>query len=193
MKGELRDSLAMVVTATKNLLRRPVAFYPAFAELGGSVEAGLFLSQACYWTPRGNDDEGWFYKTQSDWHAETMLSRRQQEKARAHLVHRGLISERLAGVPARLYFRVNWERLQGLLGDMPSVQASMAETAKLECTKAPNKNGGNRQTLRLTESTSESTQIESGPFNDKYYQHPRYGEMRRKRYDAEHGLRAKGA
>lgn len=182
----MRDSLAMVVTAAKHLLRRPVAFYPALAELGGSVEAGLFLSQACYWTPRTNDDDGWFYKTQSDWHTETMLSRRQQEKARLQLVHRGLISERLAGVPARLYFRVNWERLQGLLGDLPIVQSSMAESAKQECAEEPNKNGGNSQTLRLTESTSETTQIQIGPFNENYFQHPRYGEARRKRYEKEH-------
>jgi hypothetical protein len=155
---DLKSSLEMVVNAAKHFLRRPVAFFPALAELGGSIESGLFLSQACYWTPRTHDEDGWFYKTQGEWKIETVLSRRQQEHARRQLTHRGLLEEKLKGVPARLYFRVNWERLQGALGDLESVQSSMAESAKQESAKQPIRYGGNSQPLRLTESTQETTQ-----------------------------------
>lgn len=31
------------------------------------------------------------------------------------------------------------------------------------------------------------------PYGSKYFSHPKYGEMRRKRFELEHGLRAKGA
>ncbi len=147
----------------KALLERPVAYYPALARIGGGATAGIFLSQLLYWSPRSKAEGEWVYKTQEEWETETCLGRREQETARRMLKSAGLLEEKLQGIPARLYYRVNLERLWELLqneGD-PSRQPTnnkdggkrqtgMAESAKLDGRKAPNY-------IRNTETTTETT------------------------------------
>ena len=54
--------------AVRELLGRgPVAYYRAFAAIGGGVTSGVLLSQLFYWTNRASHPEGWIYKTQADW------------------------------------------------------------------------------------------------------------------------------
>ena len=126
------------------LLDRPIAFHRWLVKPCGSINAALMLSQALYWTKRlPPDRDGWFWKTIEEWEDETGLTRREQEGARALLKQRNLLEEKLSGVPARLSFR--------------AVQTSLHETAKLDCTKPPNKFAPNRQTSLSTETTSEIT------------------------------------
>jgi hypothetical protein len=111
--------------------RRVVAYHPSFAAIGGSVTAGLFLAQLFYWHDRGSDPDGWIYKTQAEWEEETGLSRWEQETARRRLRERGLVEEKLAGLPARLHYRLDVERLIELL------------SARVERTPSPPGGGGN--------------------------------------------------
>lgn len=97
------------------LLRRPIAFHRAFADLAGSAAGGLFLSQLFYWSDKGADAEGWIYKTIAEWTDETALSRREQESARAALVALGVLEVERRGLPARLWFRLDLGRLASLL------------------------------------------------------------------------------
>jgi len=149
----------------QKLLERPVVFHRIFAKIGGGVTAGLMLSQAWYWSNNKTAKArgGWFYKSQDDWEDETGLTRREQETARRRLKERGLLEEKLAGVPATLHFRVNIERLFRTLleaerepaPEAPPVQSSLAETYNPVCTFPPNWIGGNVQTI--SETTSETT------------------------------------
>jgi hypothetical protein len=132
------------------------------------------LSQAWYWSNNkaAKARGGWFYKSQEDWEEETGLTRREQETARRKLKERGLLEEKLAGVPATLHFRVNVEALFGRLieaeqGQKPEkspVQSSLAETCKLESPKRVIQFGGNGQTISETtsETTPENTHTNSG-------------------------------
>lgn len=132
-------------------LKRPIAFHPIFADIAGSVTAGLFLSQAWHWTQTLSDSRhGWFYKVQSEWSHETRMSRREIEGARKTLRNLGVIEEHLRGTPARLWYRINQEILANLIAQ--NVQTSMHETYKLDATKAPNN----------TENTSENTTETTG-------------------------------
>ncbi len=70
------DELAEILSVA---LDRPIASHPVFANLTGSVLAGLLLSKAVYWTKRA--ESGWFYKTITQWQEETRLSRYEQETA----------------------------------------------------------------------------------------------------------------
>ena len=99
----------------KRLLQRPIAFHRVFAEITGSATSGLFLSQLFYWHDKGEDPDGWIYKTQLEWQAETALSRYEQERARAALRELGLLEEQRRGLPARLFYRLNVERLTALV------------------------------------------------------------------------------
>jgi hypothetical protein len=104
---------------------RVVAYHPSFAAIAGGVTAGLFLAQLFYWHDKGSDPDGWIYKTQAEWEEETGLSRWEQETARRRLRERGLVEEKLAGLPARLHYRLDVERLIALL------------SARVERTPAP--------------------------------------------------------
>lgn len=105
------------------MLDRPVAFHRIFVDLTGSVTAALFLSQALYWSGKGaGDDE--FYKTMEEWQDETGLSRSEQESARRILRQKGVLEEQKKGIPAKVYYRINFdvfmESLEKVTGSLES-------------------------------------------------------------------------
>jgi uncharacterized phage protein (TIGR02220 family) len=145
------------MSALIQLLDRPIAYQPSFAQLrAGKVKAGpsaaVLLSQFVYWHNRM--DGGWIYKTQVEINRETGLSRDEQETARRRLVALGVVEEELRGVPATLHYRVNAERLEELL--LLSVQQTrqiaatpqtrMRHSPKPDCGNCPNKNAASPQT-----------------------------------------------
>ena len=90
---------------------RLVAYYPQLAPLVGGHTPALLLCQLLFWTGRQRNPEGWIYKEQAEWSAETGLSRRAQEGARQKLRARGLLEECYGHFPRRLYYRVNLNAL----------------------------------------------------------------------------------
>ncbi len=112
---------------------RPIAYHAALAKALSSATAGIFLSQLLYWSPRTKNEEGWVWKTQEQVYDETALTRREQETARKILKEKQVIEERRAGVPARLFFRVNMEQLVRLLsGLVPETEISGAHELTAE-------------------------------------------------------------
>lgn len=102
----------------RELLQRPIAFHRAFVTLTGSLEAGLFLSQALYWqdiVDRLPKSDGWFYKTQDEWEKETALGRYAQEKSRKILKSLGVLVEKRVGNMGLIYFRIRMDKLEVLL------------------------------------------------------------------------------
>jgi hypothetical protein len=141
-------SLPLVsLESLQSLLDRPIAFHRCFVPLTGSVQSALMLSQAVYWSQRTRKGDGWFYKSQKEWEDETGLTRREQDSARRSLKSTGFWEEDLRKVPATMHFRVSVEKLL----------SSLAESAKLDWRNRPNLIGGKRQTLSLSETTSETT------------------------------------
>jgi hypothetical protein len=165
-------------TITSLLTDRPIAYHPVIAKALKSVTAGVFLSQFLYWTPRTKDPHGWIYKTQADIYEETSLTRREQETARRILRDKGVLEEKKAGVPCRLYFRVNKDALVTLLGeevtDPPLPQdggnghPSMAETDSPGCPNPPNRDVQSEQAInRNTENTIQENTTENRDTNPK--------------------------
>jgi hypothetical protein len=101
----------------KIFFTRPVAFIPAIAKAVDSVKLGVLLCQLTYWSDKTNDPDGWIYKTQQDIYDETALGRREQETARKIGRDLGILEEKLAGNPATLHFRVNFETLAEVLNE----------------------------------------------------------------------------
>ncbi|MGQ1340838.1 DNA-binding protein [Acinetobacter baumannii] len=135
---------------------RPIAFNRHYVSLGCGINGALMLSQMVYWSKRTKDKNGYFYKTQDDWEQETGLTRREQETARKKLRELGFVSEHKHGVPCKVHFRVEHDNLyMALVRFSQNSQSSMAESAKLECTDAPNSDVVIRQTN--TENTQEIT------------------------------------
>lgn len=137
---------------------RPVGYHPGLARVLGGVRQAIFVSQLLYWHKKGARPDGFIWKTQAQFQEETGLTRRGQETARKHLRALGVLEEMKAGVPGRLHYRLDMNRLVELIiGE--AVQPSMAGSAMLECPNPPCKDGG---IVHVTESTiPESTIPES--------------------------------
>ena len=123
------------------LVDRPIAFQRSFVRLGVGITGALLLSQIVYWQNRMEGN--WFYKTQADLEEETGLTRYEQEGARKKLVSCGVLEEAKRGIPAKLYFRVNQERLEELLvGE--NQHAGMGKTNKQGCGISANSDAENQ-------------------------------------------------
>lgn len=147
---------------------RPIAFHPALARAFGGINEALFFQQIAYWSDKGGDPE-WIYKSQVELEEETCLSSYQQKQARDHLKRLGVLQDERRGVPARLYYRIEWDAVFQLLdaagrdSDPESrfretanldteTDPRFRETANLDSKKPASKNAGNSR------SNSKSTQ-----------------------------------
>ena len=155
---------------------RPIAFHRILAEVAGSVNGGVFLSQAMYWSGVKSTSDGWFYKTAEDWEKETFLSRREQETVRRNLIQIGVLQEKRAGIPAKMYFRVKSEELLKKL--MEIAQTRMSETDELAATKETICSGGTSRSIteNTTETTAQTTKthgLVEGEFDEFWAAYPK--------------------
>lgn len=104
----------MQLTDVLQGLGRPVAYYPALRRLCGSVTAVILFDQLLYWSGRGTDPEGWVYKTSWDLEIETGLTQEEQQTARNKLRSRELLKEVRRGIPAKIYYRLEFEKINKL-------------------------------------------------------------------------------
>ena len=143
---------------------RPIAFHPAMARLLGGINEALLFQQLAYWSDKGTDPE-WIYKSQVELEAETTLSEYQQLQARKKLKALGVIEDDRRGVPARLYYRVQWEAVFRLFEEssfpetknLDSNDPRFRETENLDSEQLTGKSVGNSDSLN-TESTQRSLQ-----------------------------------
>lgn len=163
-RTEIADLAGRGVSVNKEIilgmLKRPIAFHRPLVPISGSVAGAVWLSQLVYWTGRGADMDGWIYKTMGEWEGETGLGRREQEAVRSVLRGAGLLCEKRRGVPARLFYKLDLDRLADMLNLSNKIggneQSSLAESDNLVCTNTPNKNEQFRQTN--TETTANTIQ-----------------------------------
>lgn len=90
----------------------PVAYFPRLAEFLGSVKAAIFMCQLIYWEGKQRDPNGWIYKTREEMTEETGMSRSEQETARASLREKGYLSEKKAGIPCKVHYKINWKKFE---------------------------------------------------------------------------------
>ena len=90
------------------LNERPVAFYPVYRRVTGSVTAGLLLSQLMYWFAASKADK--IHKTDAEIAAETGLSEKEMKTAKRAIKGLGFIRVTREGLPARTYYEIDWSR-----------------------------------------------------------------------------------
>ncbi len=87
----------------------------------GSITAAVMISYALQLSQAlQKQNDGWFAKTIKEWQEEAGLSRSEQETARARLLELGLLKERRKGMPARLEYRVDEDRVYALVDELAS-------------------------------------------------------------------------
>lgn len=125
------------------LLDRPIAFNRAYVSLGVGVTGALMLSQAVFWQARSSSGDGWFYKTVKEWTEETGLTRTEQENARARLEKLGILAIERRGIPARLFFSVDLDRLVEILANLTPPEIKSAGLPQSGSQVPSNQDGGN--------------------------------------------------
>ncbi|XPL50562.1 hypothetical protein ACMFY2_12115 [Enterobacter cloacae subsp. cloacae] len=93
---------------------RPVAYYPALAEHLGGVSATVLFCQMTYWMDKLTSDLG-VHKTSEEIQDETGLSYEEQLTARKKLKRLGVLVETHKRLEHRIYFKVNFERVDQIL------------------------------------------------------------------------------
>ena len=157
---------------------RPIAFNKHYVFLGCGINGAVMLSQLVYWADKSNDRNGWIYKTGKEWTEETGLTRREQDTARKNLKELGFIDEHKHGVPCKVHFKVNQEALYDALVNLAQKRQTDAQISQTECTKAPNLNGGKRQTN--TEITTKiTTDISNTHFDEFWKAYPNKKDRKR--------------
>jgi len=86
-------------------------------------------------TKRGR--QGWFYKSQPEWTEELCLSRCEQETARRILKKFSFWQEARRGVPARLWYRVDFEQLARAIEEFAGNQHSGLQASRMRKTGEP--------------------------------------------------------
>lgn len=147
------------MSAFQTILRdRPVAYHPILAKACGGVSAALFLSQLLYWTGKGKLASGWIWKSADDMQEETGLTRNEQKTARHKLKAQGIIEEKLAGVPATLHYRVDFDALEAAIKIYEIESASLLQSTKLDGDDLTNLVDEKPQTIqRIPENTSHTS------------------------------------
>jgi len=131
-----------------NLNQRPIAVYPVYIKLTGSVNAGLLLSQIMYWYGAVNGRT--FYKSDAEIMEETMLSVNELRHAKARLKQMSFIKITLHGVPAKTHYTIDDKLLISQINE-----CSLVESTKLDKSKPRNYNSEINETN--TENTTENT------------------------------------
>ena len=102
-EGILEYAEPYLRAVAKELHQRPIAFYPAYAKLSGSLAGGVLLSQIMYWW-QGN---GKFYKSDAELREECALTEREFKRAKAAVKNLPFVTVTLEGVPATTYYEID--------------------------------------------------------------------------------------
>ena len=136
-----------IASALLALNQRPIAVYPVYIHITGSVAGGVLLSQVMYWYSNAKKE---FYKTDADFISETHLTVTEFRNAKKAISELPFISIQRKGVPARTFYDVD---LEGLF---VAIQETSSQVTYEQGIRLPvNKRGGNLPTI--TKNTHKNT------------------------------------
>lgn len=130
------------------LNQRPIAVYPIYIKITGSVNAGLLLSQLMYWYSAVNGRV--FYKNDIEIMQETMLSESELRSAKAKLKSMSFIDIKAKGIPATTHYTIDAQELASEIQRYSSVKSTKLKTRK-------SRNFISEFNETITENTTENT------------------------------------
>jgi DnaA-like protein len=104
------------------LPNRVVGYSPDLARMVGGATTGLFLSQLLFLSDKGNNPDGWVYKSEQEMTKETNLTKREQQTARRKLLSLGVIVIMRGGWKNTYHFKVIWEKLYQVIAGIQRPQ-----------------------------------------------------------------------
>jgi hypothetical protein len=130
------------------LNQRPIAVYPIYIKITGSVTSGLLLSQIMYWYSAVNGRA--FYKSDAEIMEETMLTANELRSAKLRLKGLSFMNMYLKGVPARTHYEIDADLLFSEIN-----KCSLVKSTKLDKLNPLNSLSDINETI--TENTTENT------------------------------------
>lgn len=116
VKASLRPEKGMRPSHMMVVFDEPIVAQRWAVKATGSITAAVMISYALQLSQAlQKQNDGWFAKTIREWQEEAGLSRSEQETARARLLELGLLKERRKGMPARLEYQVDEDRVYALV------------------------------------------------------------------------------
>ncbi len=103
------------IVNTIEALGRQIAFYPAVARAFGDVSTAVLVCQFIYWRKKVGQKE--IYKTREEIEAETAIKPDAQRRIFKELSSKGFVNIVKKGLPARNYYRFNWQKIDQFLSD----------------------------------------------------------------------------
>lgn len=139
----------------RHLNQRPIAYYPAYADLMGSVPGGVYLSQIMYWWSVAGDD---FYKTDAELMRETRLSAYEIRSSKYQLKKLECVFIKAKGNPPVTHYAVNIEKIIETIASLPN----LVETTKSILRPSTIQFGGNhkihiKESARVSDLRTETT------------------------------------
>lgn len=96
------------------LNEEPIIIYkPIYAQMFGSVGAGLLASDLIYWSKTMK--HGQFYKTDEDLCIETGMKIKQLRAAKKEIIDSGVFSIEVKSLPARTFYQIHLDKLINLI------------------------------------------------------------------------------
>ncbi len=132
------------------LNQQPIAVYPIYIDITGSVTAGLLLSQIMYWNAKMKGKE--FYKNDTEYMEETRLTQSEFKTAKKIVSGLSFLKIERKGAPYRTYYSVDHDELFVVLQRFSSLF-----TYELGSRLPTSKRGVNLRTIIGTENTQEIT------------------------------------
>jgi len=140
-------ALIRAISGQENVIAVP----RAYCDFMGDLDGGAFLSQLIYFSDRGSDPDGWFYKSYADWEQHLLLSKHKVMRCAQQMRAAGYLETRVRkvrGVP-KLHYRLDMERFAAALSayletrnlntqGAPKVESSTMESQKTESPKVEN-------------------------------------------------------
>lgn len=121
-----------------------------YKDMLGKLESAMVLSECEFWTGKGRNKEGWFYRTHDEWHDRTRLTRYKIDGAMVHInnVMPGVIEKkimRVGGTP-KAHYRVNFEALTAFVAVYLEAQNEQ-ESTREKPTGAPESRASEQKVL----------------------------------------------
>jgi len=112
-ENDLRRTIFDLLT-TMSGQENVIAVHRVLIDFMGDIDGALLLNQLLYWHKKGNNPEGWVYKTFNEWTEEIALSKYQVNKARRKMEAMGILETKVKkandGSPT-VHYRIKEEAL----------------------------------------------------------------------------------
>lgn len=116
-------------------LTKPLVIYPAYAQLIGNLSGAAFLARAVYWQMRAAPrNGGWWFHSATCLQEQCHISRCEHEQARQRLKKLMILKEIRAGIPGRIWYKIDFDALAAALASTAPGKKSQHRCPGRKCT-----------------------------------------------------------